>query len=175
MQTLNVPYFRQHDNESGSGHRECASSSCAMLAAYWGKVESDDAYNRVRTPFGDTTDPDAHRRALQSLGLVVTFTRQADWPLVEHHLKAGRPVCLPYLHNGPATRPNGPGHWCVGIGIDSNALAIHDPAGEPFLVTGGVDRHRTGRSLVVTRRNFGRRWQPEGPGHGWLLTARPAP
>jgi hypothetical protein len=46
-QILNVPYEYQLDNSSGTGYRECFSSSCAMIARYYGKVKSDDDYNRI--------------------------------------------------------------------------------------------------------------------------------
>jgi hypothetical protein len=45
---LPVAWENQNDNASGTGYRECFSSSCAMLARYWGKVSSDDAYNLIR-------------------------------------------------------------------------------------------------------------------------------
>jgi GH24 family phage-related lysozyme (muramidase) len=37
---LKVPYEYQNDNASGTGYRECFSSSCAMIAKYYGKVKS---------------------------------------------------------------------------------------------------------------------------------------
>lgn len=171
VRILTVPYFRQTDNESGQGHRECASSSAAMLAAFWGKVPTDDAYNLIRRRFGDTTSIDAQVRALQHLGLRVSFTQRATWAMVEQELGLSRPICLPYLHRGPVSRPGGPGHWCVGIGIDADEVAFHDPMGEPLLVSGGFVPGKTGRSVRGSRRNFGRRWSPEGPGYGWMLTA----
>lgn len=170
MRLLAVPYFRQMDNDTGTGARECASSSCAMLAAFWGKVGSDDEYNRIRQRFGDTTSIEAQRQTLQHLGLAVAFTQRAGWDAVIAHLGQGNPVCLPYLHQGPVTKPRGFGHWCVGIGIDADELAIHDPMGEPLLVSGGFVLGKSGRLIRCTRRNFGRRWSPEGPGNGWLLT-----
>ena len=171
MRLLTVPYYRQLDNESGQGHRECASSSCAMLAAYWGRVSDDDDYNRVRRNFGDTTSVEAQRRALEKLGLRVIFSQRATWASVEQLLAQGRPVCLPYLHQGPATKPRGSGHWCVGIGIDADEVAFHDPMGEPLLAAGGFVPGKTGRAVRGSRLNFGRRWSPEGPGNGWILTA----
>jgi hypothetical protein len=171
MRILTVPYFRQSDNESGQGHRECASSSAAMVAAFWGKVPTDDAYNLIRRRFGDTTSIDAQVRALQHLGLRVSFTQRATWAMVEQELALGRPICLPYLHRGPVSRPGGSGHWCVGIGIDADELAFHDPMGEPLLISGGFVPGKTGRSVRGSRRNFGRRWSPEGSGNGWMLTA----
>ena len=173
MKLLPVPYFRQTDNESGQGGRECASSSCAMLAAYWGLVNTDDEYNKIRRRFGDTTNIDAQRQALQSLGMKVSFATDATWATVEQLLGQGLPVCLPYLHQGPVTRPRGFGHWSVGIGIDADEVGLHDPMGEPLLVSGGFIPGKTGRAVRGSRLNFGRRWSPEGPGNGWMLTAWP--
>lgn len=171
MRLLTVPYYRQLDNESGQGHRECASSSCAMIAAFWGRVSDDDAYNMVRRNFGDTTSIDAQRRALEHLGLRVMFSQRATWATVEQLLAQGRPVCLPYLHQGPVSSPRGFGHWCVGIGIDADEVAFHDPMGEPLLASGGFVPGKSGRAVRGSRLNFGRRWSPEGPGNGWILTA----
>ena len=39
---LPVAWENQNDNASVTGYRECFSSSCAMLARFWGKVSSDD-------------------------------------------------------------------------------------------------------------------------------------
>jgi hypothetical protein len=61
---LDVPYQSQNDNASGTGYRECFSSSCAMVAMYYGKIENDDAYNLVRQKFGDSTDAQAQVRTL---------------------------------------------------------------------------------------------------------------
>jgi hypothetical protein len=171
MRILSVPYFKQMDNDSGQGARECASSSCAMVAAFHGRVNDDDAYNMVRRRFGDTTSVDAQIRALEFLGLEVTFSQRATWATVEQLLAKGQPVCLPYLHQGPVTAPRGFGHWCVGIGIDADEVAFHDPMGEPLLVSGGFVPGKTGRAVRGSRLNFGRRWSPEGAGHGWILTA----
>ena len=52
---LAVAWENQNDNASGTGYRECFSSSCAMLARYWGKVANDDEYNAIRAKYGDTT------------------------------------------------------------------------------------------------------------------------
>jgi hypothetical protein len=171
MRVLTVPYFRQIDNDGGQGFRECATSSCAMLAAYWGKVQTDDAYNQVRRRFGDTTSVDAQMATLRHFGLRVVFSTTATWRDVERELGLRRPVCLPYLHQGPVTKPSGFGHWCVGIGIDSEQVCIHDPMGEPLLRSGGFVPGVSGRAIRGSRQNFGRRWMVEGDRSGWLLTA----
>ena len=66
---LNVPYEYQLDNQSGTGYRECFSSTCAMIARYYGKVKNDDEYNKIRAKYGDTTSKDAQLAALRSMGL----------------------------------------------------------------------------------------------------------
>ena len=63
---LKVPYQSQNDNASGTGYRECFSSSCAMVAMYYGKIENDDAYNIHRAKYGDSTDAQAQVRALRA-------------------------------------------------------------------------------------------------------------
>lgn len=171
VRLLTVPYFRQTDNDSGQGQRECFSSACAMVAAYWGKVATDDEYNRIRRRFGDTTAVEAQRQTLEHLGLAVSFEQRGTWAKVEAQLARRRPVCLAYLHQGPVTRPRGFGHWAVGIGIDAEEIGLHDPMGEPLLVSGGFVPGGSGRGVRGSRLNFGRRWSPEGPGHGWMLTA----
>jgi hypothetical protein len=171
VRLLSVPFFRQMDNEGGEGFRECASSACAMLAAFWGKVRTDDGYNRIRRRFGPSRFVESQRQALQSLGLEVAFTQRGTWDAVVANLNAGRPVCLPYLHEGPVTRPTGFGHWCTALGIDADQICIHDPMGEPALVGGGFVPGKSGSMIKCTRLNFGRRWSPEGHGNGWLLTA----
>ena len=68
-QQIYMPYFKQLDNESGTGYRECFSSAAAMVAAYYKKVETDDEYNKIRAKYGDTTSVEAQLAALRSLGL----------------------------------------------------------------------------------------------------------
>ena len=70
---LQVAWENQNDNASGTGYRECFSSSCAMLARFWGKVGSDDEYNAIRAKYGDSTSAEAQLSALRSLGCIVQF------------------------------------------------------------------------------------------------------
>jgi hypothetical protein len=75
---LPVAWENQNDNASGTGYRECFSSSCAMLARYWGKVSSDDEYNAIRAKYGDSTSAEAQLSALRSLGLTANFATNGD-------------------------------------------------------------------------------------------------
>ena len=164
-----VPYFQQQDNASGQGWRECFSSSAAMLAAFWGRVDGDDRYNRQRARFGDTTDPLAQLAALRALGLDARFRQDATAATLETELRARRPVAVGWLHRGHVLAPAGGGHWGVIVGFDSTRFCLHDPYGEPDLIGGGHLPGRSGKAVWVSRRNWLPRWQPGGSG-GWCVT-----
>lgn len=167
---LTVPFQSQHDNASGSGWRECFSSSVAMLAMFHKAVGSDDAYNRVRSTFGDTTAAESHIRACRSLGLVPAFRQNMSQASVLSEIQSGRPVALGWLHQGPIVKPRAGGHWFTCIGATKAFLWVHDPAGEPDLIAGGHIRGSSGKAVRLTWANFRRRWEIEGPGSGWGFT-----
>lgn len=168
---LNVPYEFQLDNTSGRGARECFSSSCAMVARFFGKVKSDDQYNAIRAKFGDTTDAGAQLRALSSLGLQASFRQTGSAETLERLLREGRPIPVGWLHKGPVSSPTGGGHWSVVVGMDAEAFLHNDPNGEADLVNGGyVSNNPTaGRNVRYSRRNWLRRWEADGRGSGWYL------
>ena len=168
---LPVKWQSQLDNKSGTGYRECFSSSCAMLAMYWGKVASDDAYNAVRSRYGDTTDAQAQLLALRSLGLKADFHTDGKALTLEQEINAGRPVAVGWLHHGPSFEPSGGGHWSVVIGYTNDAWVMNDPNGEANLVAGGYTPNTKGAGLKYSRKNWNPRWMPGGAG-GWYLTCR---
>lgn len=173
---LPVPHFWQRDNSSGQGDRECFSSSLAMVAAFHGRVDSDDEYNAVRSKYGDTTNPNAHIQALRSLGLTPTYLQNGRNSDLEAEILGGFPVAVGWLHHGPVSAPSGGGHWSCIIGTDGpDRWIVHDPFGQPDLVNGGwvVTQRYSGQSLRFTRENFGRRWAVEGQGSGWFMRVRP--
>ena len=173
---LQVPYEYQNDNASGTGYRECFSSSCAMVARFWrpGAIANDDAYNRIRARFGDTTDAGAQLRALSSLGLTATFKQNGDAAALERILREGRPVPVGWLHKGPVSKPTGGGHWSVVVGFTAEAFIHHDPNGEADMVGGGyvTTRGTAGKAIAYSRRNWLRRWEADGRGSGWYLDVR---
>ena len=61
---LKVPFDCQLTNPGGEGWRECFSSSCDMTAMYWGVIDHQNEYHKVRPKFGDSTDPSAQIRTL---------------------------------------------------------------------------------------------------------------
>ena len=171
---LTVPYEYQNDNASGTGYRECFSSSCAMIAKFYGKVKSDDAYNAIRAKYGDTTDSQAQVQALRSLGLQARFQTNCSPGLLETELRAGRPVAVGWLHHGPYNAPTGGGHWSVVIGFtDAGHWIVNDPNGEADLINGGYTANRNGAGIKYSQPRFNRRWEADGAGTGWALLVRP--
>ena len=169
---LQVPYFSQRDNASGQGHRECFSSSCAMVAAFYGKVKSDDEYNSIRARFGDTTNSAAQVKALQSLGLKATFRQNLKLADLEAEIKAGFPTPVGWLHQGNYRRPSGGGHWSVTVGL-SNGGTIHlDPYGMADLVHGGYKSAQGGKFATFANQYWLPRWEVKG-GDGWGVIIRP--
>ncbi len=172
MYIKTTPYFSQRDNVSGTGYRECFSSSCAMLAAHYGLVETDDEYNRIRSRFGDTTNSYAQVQALKSLGLKVYdhtgMSANGTIAILKDLIADGIPVGVGWLHHGHVSAPQGGGHWSVAIGIMDQTVVMHDPYGEADLVNGGY-LNSSGANQQYSFSNWGRRWIVEGPGSGWYL------
>ena len=171
---LKLVWQSQLDNTSGSGYRECFSSSMAMIAMYWGKIKSDDAYNAVRAKFGDTTDPNAQLKALQSIGLDAQFIKNASAQMVKDEILAGRPVGVGWLHKGPVGNPTGGGHWSVISGFDDTHWIVEDPNGEADLVNGDYTPVRNGAQRRYSFKNFNPRFLVKGPNDGWIMKIKPA-
>lgn len=167
---LNVEYFSQNDNLSGTGYRECFSSTCAMMAAYYGKVKTDDEYNLIRERFGDSTDSNAQLQALQSLGLKAQFHTDGSVKSLESEITAGRPVAVGWLHHGPASAPTGGGHWTLVIGTYADGVYMNDPNGDANLVSGGYSADLNGAGLKYSYKNWLPRWEADGSNTGWYLT-----
>jgi hypothetical protein len=170
---LKVPYFQQNDNASGAGYRECFSSSCAMLAGFYGKVKGDDEYNQIRRKYGDTTSLTAQLNALTSLGLKPAFATTGSPEDLKKEIDAGRPVAVGWLHKGPSSSPSGGGHWSVVIGYNDTHFILHDPNGEADLLNGGYENLERGQSVPYSFKNFLPRWNVEGHNSGWYLTVKP--
>ena len=170
---LKVPYEAQNDNKSGTGYRECFSSSCAMIAKFYGKVASDDEYNKIRAVYGDTTDSQSQLAALRFLDLQARFVTNAAPGLLELELKSGRPVAVGWLHKGPVQAPSGGGHWSVLIGFDQTHWIHNDPNGEADLVAGGYTTNQNGAGVRYSKKNWDRRWLIDGASTGWCVLVKP--
>ena len=169
---LDVKWQSQNDNASGTGYRECFSSSCAMLAMFYGKVVNDDVYSSIRQKYGDTTDAEAQLRALRSLGLDANFRTDGNPKTIEAEINAGRPVAVGWLHQGNVSNPVGGGHWSVIVGYTSAHWIQNDPNGEAKLIQGGYTANYNGYRQNYSRKNWNPRWMVGGTG-GWMLTCKP--
>jgi hypothetical protein len=168
---LTVPYEYQLDNKSGTGYRECFSSSCAMIAKYYGKVKNDDEYNAIRARYGDTTSKDAQLAALRSLGLNAKFVTNGNSALLENEIRNNRPVAVGWLHQGNVNKPTGGGHWTCCIGFTPTQFVHNDPNGEANMVNGGYVSNSASRGAGVryTKTNWLKRWECDGPNTGWAI------
>lgn len=168
---LPVKWQSQLDNASGTGYRECFSSSCAMLAMYWHKVANDDEYNKLRAKFGDSTDAQAQLATLRLLGLNANFRTDGNAAALEREINEGRPVAVGWLHHGPVSAPSGGGHWSVVIGYTPSLWIFNDPNGEADLRNGGYTPNTNGAGVRYSRQGWNPRWMVNGTG-GWYLTCR---
>lgn len=169
---LKVPYFSQRDNVSGQGARECFSSTCAMLAAFYGKVKSDDEYNTIRARYGDTTDSAAQVKTLIHLGLRASYTQKLTLSQLKAEIKSGRPVAVGWLHHGNYRSPSGGGHWSLVVGCQDAATIHHDPYGMCDIVKGGYKSGTGGSYIVYADQYWLPRWEVKG-GDGWAIMVKP--
>jgi hypothetical protein len=73
--------------------------------------------------------------------------------------------------------PSGGGHWNLVVGWYPNTqqFLMHDPYGEADLVAGSFTRTAigSGKSVRYSLKNWGARWQVDGPGTGWWIQINP--
>ena len=164
------PWFPQTDN-GPEGWRQCQSSSISMCLAYLGvgNIRDDLDYLRVVQGHGDTTSQAAHQAALKELGVRARFTQNCSASEVQAEIRAGLPVAMGILHQGPIGAPSGGGHWIATYGFDASSWIVNDPYGDLDLVAGRWLRvgGTAGRGLRYSYRNLGPRWEAEGPRTGW--------
>lgn len=172
---LEVPYQSQNDNISGTGYRECFSSSCAMVAMFYGKIKNDDEYNKVRAQYGDSTDAQAQIRALRSLGLNAEFNTNGNADTLKDQIALGRPTPCGWLHKGPVSSPSGGGHYSVVCGFNDaeQFFYMNDPNGEANLSSGGYTNNLNGKMLHYSYKNWLPRWECDGPSTGWYMDIWP--
>lgn len=169
---LDVPYCAQLDNPSGQGYRECFSSSCAMVALYWGVIKTENEYHQLRPKYGDSTDASAQLRTLRALGLNAEFVQIGSKEKIMAAIDAGMPCPLGFLHHGHYTAPSGGGHWLCGIGYDSENLYANDPYGRSDLKNGTYPAPgNSGAGVKYPWKYFLPRWAVANPNDGWGIKA----
>jgi hypothetical protein len=97
-----------------------------------------------------------------------------SWETLEDQIRKGFPNPCGWLHKGHVSSPSGGGHWSCVVGLEDGSAVVNDPFGRADLVHGGyVDTWITaGQAVRYSEKNWGRRWQVEGPGTGWSIIAR---
>ena len=168
---LDVPYDSQLDNPGTEGWRECFSSSCAMVAMYWGVIEHQNEYHQRRPKYGDSTDASAQIRTLQSFGLEARFVQVGSKEKLQAQIDRGRPAPVGYLHHGTPQNPSGGGHYCCAIGYDETGFIMNDPYGELDLLSGNwVSKGGTsGKGVHYSYKNWVPRWSVANDHDGWGL------
>ncbi len=168
---LNVPYDCQLDNPGGEGWRECFSSSCAMVAMFWGVIEHQNEYHAVRPRFGDSTEPVSQIRTLQHFGLKAEFKQMGSKEKLKQQIDRGRPAPVGFLHHGSVSAPTGGGHYVCCIGYDDTGFIFNDPYGELDTVAGGYSRTggTYGKGIKYSYKNWVPRWSVANDNDGWGL------
>jgi hypothetical protein len=173
-------YYTQTDSASGQAYRMCFSSTCAMALKFIRPdaligYNADDVYLKRVNMYGDTTYADSQVRALHFYKVDGAFRVNGTKADIIREIDAGYPVAVGILHHGSVAYPSGGGHWMLAIGYDDTHIICHDPYGEADMVNGGYTKVGPyGKAIKYTWKNWLKRWQPEGPGHGYMLTFREA-
>lgn len=168
---LKVTYDCQLDNPSGEGWRECFSSSCAMAAKFWLPDLEINEYHRRRPKYGDSTDPSAQIRCLESFGLSARFVQVGSVEKLKAQIDRGRPAPVGFLHYGTPKAPSGGGHYICAIGYTDTHLIAHDPYGELDSVNGGYPKTggTYGKEIRYSWKNWAPRWSVANDHDGWGL------
>lgn len=165
---LKVPYYQQVDNRY-EPMRTCNTSSCAMVARFFGaKISGDDEYYKIVRKYGDTTDHTAQTKALAAIGIKSSWHTNLSFEDLDKSLEAGRPIVIGILHRGTLRNPTG-GHMIVVIGRTGRKDYIcHDPFGSLLDPGGGyTGAANNGNGVVYPRYILNHRWLPEDENAGW--------
>ena len=163
QEVIPVPYFNQLLMDDGQGWRDCFSATCAMLAAWKGKVSDENTYNHKRQHHGDSTDANAQVAALSDFGLKANFATNGTKAKLVNMLSHGIPVGTGILHHGMASSPSGGGHWMLIVGCDESGVIALDPYGELNVVNGTWARQGSGGDHVhYSWKNWLPRWEVKG-------------
>ncbi len=134
---VNAPAFNQRDNDTnlfGDGSRQCFLTTISMLiealkpgtlkkkAKDAGLYEAESAYAKVLDKYGDTTDNQAHVKALKEFGIEAYFSSTASIQDVATSLYNAVP-CAAGI--GWSTS----GHWLLFTGRNDRGLYGNNPYG----------------------------------------------
>jgi hypothetical protein len=168
-----IPYLNQRSSPTGTGDRECFSTTSAMLAsAYTGRQVDLASYNTIRSKYGDSTSSAAQVQALKQYGLNSSVSDNGSLNEVAGLVSQGKPVAIGLNHNAAK------GHWIVVTGITPNGDFIcNDPFGRlrqkrnaGWEATNSQQQGDTTGQGVVYKRNFlSSIFEDRGPGTGRIM------
>ena len=168
---IKVPYFCQLQMDDGQGWRDCFSATCAMIAAWKGKVSDENTYNHIRQKHGDSTVAGSQTAALSELGITAHYATNGTKAKLIELLDKGIPVGCGVLHHGQASSPTGGGHWMLIVGHDADGVIALDPYGNLDVVNGTWAQAGAGGDHVhYSWHNWLPRWEVAG-GDGYFLWA----
>jgi hypothetical protein len=175
---LPVDYRGQTDNDwhptFGNGYRQCNLTSCTMLADFLldgelsrkataqGLKEPESAYQKILSPYGDTTDHNFQTKALKDLGIESYYTQQsiaADDLLLS--LSKSIPVVI-----GVKYKSGGHIVLLVGHDPDRQLWLVHDPFGTRHGASDSYDIGIGGAYDEYSYDTFDRIFWDRGPASG---------
>ncbi len=182
MIKLNVPYFRQIDNDTdlfGPGWRQCNTTSNAMLADFLlkgeltrkareqGDREPEGYYDNFVAKYGDTTNNDAQTKGLRDLGIESEWV---IWKLTQDDIRRSLSKDIPMVIG---VEYKSSGHIVIVVGEDEErgGFLIHDPYGirhgSSYQYSIGADGSFDLYSYGTLKRIF----NPDNDGWGRIVTS----
>lgn len=181
-----VPYQSQIGNSEalfGPDWRQCmmtavseairvviGEAAVANALAKTGHVEWESVYGDILNQYGDTTEPDAHVRALASMGIKAIMRYDGTPEILRALLRKGVPVPAGFKWSTD-------GHYrcIVGFG-DDGSFIIDDPYGKYNPAINDYDKIGPyGQHLRFSAEDMRYYWNDLGPNKGWLLEIQAKP
>lgn len=173
---MNVPYYTQHDNNTeyfGPGYRQCNLSCNAMYLAYLKPIVQEhakqkgfetveDYYGFKLNKYGDTTDHQAHTKALGDFGVETYFSYSLSLEDLLKSLEKKIPMVMGVKYKIG-------GHMIIATGYnkDKECIYVHDPYGVRF---GSSDMYEVGANGAYDEYSYDllkHIWVDMGDEAGW--------
>ena len=165
-------------NHGDEGWRLCFTASCAMAAHHADPSISIDEYYARRPKYGDSTDPSAQIRTLQSFGLECKYVQIGSVAKLKEQIQLGYCCPVGILHHSHYTSPSGGGHWQLALGTfedsEGGGVICHDPYGRLSEIDGGYPETggTYGKYVKYHWKYWTPRWSVSNDSDGWGMGIR---
>ena len=162
-------------NHGDEGWRLCFTASCAMAAHYEDPSISIAEYYARRPKYGDSTDPSAQIRTLQSFGLDCKYVQIGSVAKLKEQIDLGYCCPVGILHHGVSPSGcSGGGHWMLALGYTDDHVICHDPYGELDNINGGYPKTggTYGKYIKYSWKYWTPRWSVSNDHDGWGMGIR---